>query len=234
MSRLEELQEELAALREQSRQAKPIAQRLRDIKQRVTKCDQKVDSVTKQIEAAREEKLAIEAKCAELDQKLEVAKAAAVKAKEEQMHIYKEVAAEGEKPAGPSGDAGGGTHDHPRQLGDPTAFALAITQGIAQAIQVQCPPEEASAFLAMHQRLNLTGLLVPVTPVAPVTPPAAGATPAVVPVVPGATGMAAEAAQWQLEAAITGSKSGKGKGDSFQPYEKGSETHMPDGSKGDL
>ena len=232
--RLEELQEKLAALREQSRQAKPIAQRLRDIKQRVTKCDHKVDSVTKQIEAARKEKLAIDAKCADLDQKLEEAKAAAVKAKEEQMHIYKEVAAEGEKPAGPSGDAGGGTHDHLVQLGDPTALALAIQQGIAQAIQLQCPPEEASAVLAVLQRLDLTGVLVPVTPVAPVTPLAAGATPAVVPVVPGATGMAADAERLQLEAAIAGGKSGKGKGNNFQPYEKGSETHMPDGSKGDL
>ena len=90
----------------------------------------------------------------------------------------------------------------------------------------------------MLQKLDLNGLVpagrhaegatakasvvVPVAPVA--TSPAA----------PGATGMAADAERWKLETALAGGKGGKGKGDSFQPYEKGSETHMPDGSKGDL
>ena len=217
---------------------------------RIAQQERCIANIAKQSEEARAEWIEIDAKCTDLDLQMEKAVAEAAKIKEEQIYLFDVQREEATKrdvaPAGHFGAVGGGTHGHPVQLDVSTSC-----QFLAQAIHQQYPPEESAVLLAMLQRLDLHGLVpagrqwgklgsaearpqwgssapmgeasgvVPVAPVA--TSPAA----------PGATGMAAEAERWQLEAALAGGKGGKGKGDSFQPYEKGSETPGPGGKDDD-
>ena len=236
---LEEAKTQLADFKALSRQAKPIAERLAAVKQHIEHCERRVTNVGKQVDKAREDKLAIEAKCVDLDKKMEEAVAAAAKAKEEQLHLYEEQHEEArqatgtkllEKPAGHTGVVGGAVPAHSAQLD------AATCQLITQAVQLQCPPDTALAVLAILRALSIGEL-----------PPAAGATTAVVPV---GTSNAVDAERMQPDAAIAGGKGGPTSQDirpapprrpagqdSFQPYgqpKTGAETPVPDGSNRDL
>ena len=211
------LRAQLQSLRDQATGDKPLQVRIaraadlcRRNDKKKKKLEDKMRSKMDAVVRAKEELRKAEEEVEQIDIELVAAAAECAAANEAQSKLSQEKA---EASSGKAARRAQGPHVDPTPL--PRSELSDACHLITLAVQKQYTPEQASIFFAHLRGLKIDGLA-----------PAAGDTAAAVvevrvpfPAAATTTSMAVEAERLQLDAAIEGGKGGKGKGDSFQPYE---------------